>query len=192
MQQFPRFYLSKYFDELKNQIDTKYALKQNDVKNKYLEIIKNIESFEQDAYNKWLSKSINTCDNEIKLIEERLNDLNLTEITSLIEKVKYKIEKMLFSNKSIFFIETKCRNSFLLILNDAFIWKSCLNSKSEILLTRDQLKVFILKNKLQKSNINSFNALNLDINIENQTEINMSNENIIHVDQFTFNSMVNL
>jgi len=65
MQQFPRFYLSKYFDELKNQIDTKYALKQ-DEKNKYLEIIKNIESFEQDAYNKWSSKSINTCDNDYR------------------------------------------------------------------------------------------------------------------------------
>ncbi len=95
IQQFTRYHLSKYFDELKNQIDTKYALKQ-DEKNKYLEIIKNIESFEQDAYNKWSSKSINTCDNEIKLIEERLNDLNLTKITSLIEKVNIKLKKCCF------------------------------------------------------------------------------------------------
>ncbi len=27
MQKFPRYYLSKYFDELKAQVDTKYALK---------------------------------------------------------------------------------------------------------------------------------------------------------------------
>jgi hypothetical protein len=73
MQKFPRFYLSNYFDELKNEIDIKYALKQ-DEQVKYLEIIKNIESFEQDAYKK--SKSFNTYDEEIKLIEDKLNDSN--------------------------------------------------------------------------------------------------------------------
>ena len=71
-QQFPRYYLSKYFDELKAQVDIKYALKL-DEKEKYLEIIKNIESFEQDAYNKWNSKTITTFDNEINSIEEKLN-----------------------------------------------------------------------------------------------------------------------
>ena len=97
MQQFPRFYLSNYFDELKRQIDLKYALNL-DEKDKYLEIIKNIELFEQDAYKK--CKSINTCDEEIKLIEDKLNDdTNLTEIEQLIDELKYKIEKVLFSNK---------------------------------------------------------------------------------------------
>ena len=41
MQKFPRFNLSKYFDESKKEIDIKYALKQ-DEKFKYLEIINNI------------------------------------------------------------------------------------------------------------------------------------------------------
>ncbi len=49
MQQFPRYYLSKYFEELKTQVDTKYALKL-DEKGKYLEIINRIESFKRVKY----------------------------------------------------------------------------------------------------------------------------------------------
>jgi len=119
MQQFPRYYLSKYFDELKAYVDTKFALRL-DRKKRYLEIISIIESFEQDAYNKWKSKRINTYDNDIKLIEEKLNNIksieerlndielveeklnnnpnNLTNITKQIDELKYKIEKILFSN----------------------------------------------------------------------------------------------
>ena len=101
MQKFPRFHLSKYFDELKNEIDLKYALKQ-DEQVKYLEIIKNIESFEQEAYKK--CKSFNTFDKEIKSIEDKLNDSNFTELAELIDELKFKIERVLFSNKTIFFI----------------------------------------------------------------------------------------
>ena len=123
MQKFPRFYLSNYFDELKNEIDIKYAVKQ-DEQVKYLEIIKNIESFEQDAYKK--SKSFNTYDEEIELIEDKLNNIllnyyNLTALEKLIDKLKYKIEKWLFSNKSIFFYEKDKKYSFLIIINDEYI-----------------------------------------------------------------------
>jgi hypothetical protein len=127
MQRFPRYYLSKYFEELKTQVDTKYALKL-DEKDKYLEIINRIESFEQNAYNKWSSKSIKTYDDEIKLIEDKLNNNlnNVINITKLIGELKLKIEKMIFSNKTILFIDKKTRfdfqfNSFLLIVNDEYI-----------------------------------------------------------------------
>ena len=46
MQKFPRLHVSNYFNDLKNEIDIKNAVKQ-DEQVKYLEIIKNIESFEQ-------------------------------------------------------------------------------------------------------------------------------------------------
>jgi tRNA(Glu) U13 pseudouridine synthase TruD len=102
MQKFPNYYLSQYFGELKAQVDTKYALKE-DERDKYLEIITNIESFEQNVYKKWSSKSINTYDNEIKSIEDQLIAkqsiltssislvIALTKITKLIDEVKYKI-----------------------------------------------------------------------------------------------------
>ena len=99
-----------------------------------MDIINKIESFEQDAFNKWSSKCINTYDTEIKSIEDQLNKLDLTEITKQIDEVKYKIEKILFSNKSILFIE---KDSFLLIINDEYIQKSSIeNYSKEKLATR--------------------------------------------------------
>jgi hypothetical protein len=135
MQKFPRFHLSKYFDELKNEIDLKYAVKQNE-QDKYIEIIKNIESFEQEAYKK--CKSFNTFDKEIKSIEDKLNDSNFTEMTQLIDELKYKIEKVIFSNKSIFFYEKERdyeinyddddkKSSLLIILNDIYIRKKSID-----------------------------------------------------------------
>jgi len=157
-------------DELKAQVDTKYALKL-DEKDKYLEIINKIESFEQAAYNNWSSKRINTYDNEIKLIEDQLIVLDLTEITKLIDEVKYNIEKITFSNKSILFIDEKSRfyfnsNSFLLIINDEYIRISCIDKDSDDkLITRKEFNDFILMEKLKKININNSNVLNLDIDM---------------------------
>jgi hypothetical protein len=129
MQQCPTDYLSKYFYELKLKVDSEYALKL-DEKDKYLEIINSIESFEQDAYNKLSSKPINTYENEIKLIEEKFNNnknVNLIDILDSINELTYKIEKSLFSNKSILYIDKNSRfkfninSSFLLIINDEYI-----------------------------------------------------------------------
>jgi hypothetical protein len=140
MQQFPRYYLSKYFEELKTQVDTKYALKL-DEKDKYLEIINSIESFEQDAYNKWSSKRINTYDDEIKLIEDELNNNlnNVIDVTKLIGEFKLKVEKMIFSNKTILFIDKKTifnfkSDSFLLILNDEYISNSLIDDSSQMII----------------------------------------------------------
>jgi hypothetical protein len=179
MQQFPRYFLSKYFEELKTQVDLKYALKL-DEKDKYLEIINKIKSIEQDAYNKWSSKHINTYDDEIKLIEDKLNnDLNnVTDIIKLIGEVKYKIEKIIFSNKTILFIDEKTRfyfdsNSFLLIVNDEYISNSLIdNGSEEKLITKNELNNFILEEKLKNTNTKSINVLNLEIDILNQKEIN--------------------
>ena len=53
-----------------------------------------------------LKKSANhlILDKEIKLIEDKLNYSNLTELAKLIDELKYKIEIVLFSNKSSFFM----------------------------------------------------------------------------------------
>jgi len=200
MQKFPNYHLSKYFDELKAQVDIKYAPKL-DEKEKYLEIISNIESFEQDSYNKWHNKRINTYDNEIKLIEEKLNNnsTNLTDITNLIDKVKYKIEKMLFSNKSILFIDEKSRfyiasYPFLLIINDEYISKSCKdNYFNDKLFTRIELNDCILRNKLDFIKISSSRSvLYLDINILNLKDFKFFNQEIKEIDQHLFNGLVYL
>jgi Leucine-rich repeat (LRR) protein len=197
MQKFPKYYLSQYFDELKAQVDTKYALKL-DEKDKYLEIINKIESFEQAAYNNWSSKRINTYDNEIKLIEDQLIVLDLTEITKLIDEVKYNIEKITFSNKSILFIDEKSRfyfnsNSFLLIINDEYIRISCIDKDSDDkLITRKEFNDFILMEKLKKININNSNVLNLDIDILNQRKIKFEENKIREIHSNLFIGLANL
>ncbi len=142
-------------------------------------------------------------------IEDQLNKLDLTEITKQIDEVKFKIEKTLFSNKSILFIETKYRNSFLLIINDEFIQKSCIdNDSDQKLVTRKELNGSILKNKLKNTNTNSINILNLDIDIINQEEItflkhkitaqnerqgsNLFNNEIEEIHENTFNGLTRL
>ncbi len=195
IQQFPRYHLSKYFDELKTKVDLKYALKL-DEKEKYLEIIKNIETFEQNAYNKWNSKSINTFDNEINLIEEKLkNNLNITDVLNLIDEVKFKIEKILFSNRSILFIDEKSSasiSSFLLIVNDEFIsTERCnYNNSDYSFLTREKLNDFILKEKLKKTITNYTKVLN--IGILNLKKIDFSNEKIKEIHPNFFNGLTNL
>ncbi len=118
MQRFPRYYLSKYFEELKTQVDTKYALKL-DEKDIYLEIINSIKSFEKDAYNKWSSNSINKHDDEIKLIQDKLyyNLNNIIETTKVIGELKLKIEKMKFSNKTILFIDKNILCQIFILFN---------------------------------------------------------------------------
>ena len=166
MQKFPRFHLSKYFDDLKNEIDLKYALKL-DEQVKYLEIIKNIELFEQDAYKK--CKSFNTYDNDIKLIENKLKVFNFVAITELIHELKYKIEKELFSNKSIFFYDKGTKYSFLVIINDEYIRKNnCVEYYYMLkLLTKNKLNGWISNNIIERTpNKDSINVLNIDINKE--------------------------
>ncbi len=112
-------------------------------------------------------------------MEEKLskNQNNRSNIISnkLIDEIKYQLEKMLFSNKSILFFAEK---SFLLIINDEYIAKSCIESARE-LFTRNVLNNFILEQKLENINLNgSNNVVNLDIDIINLEEIYISRNQI--------------
>jgi Leucine-rich repeat (LRR) protein len=196
MQKFPKFYLSKYFDDLKNEIDLKYAVKQ-DEQVKYIEIIKNIELFEQDAYKK--SQSFNTFDKEIKLIEDKLNDSNLTELAQLIDELKYKIEKILFSNKSIFFYDIVYNDySFLIIINDEYIRKNnCVEYYYMLkLLTKNKLNGWISNNIIERTpNKNSINVLNISIAAEE--DINLASYSCVsnfikEIHENTLNDLSNL
>jgi len=164
-QQFPRYYLSKYFDDLKAQVDLKYALNL-DENEKYLEIIRHIESFEQNAYNIWNNRRINAYHDEIDSIKEKLNNnFNLDDINKLIDQTKYKIEKMMFSNKSILFFDNKksncsfASNSFLLIINDEYISKSCIDndSSNQNLLTRNEAFISLI---IKLKNYNQIFSMN--------------------------------
>lgn len=196
MQLFPRFYLSKYFGDMKTQVD--FALKLDD-KDSYLKIINNIESFEQDVYMKWNSNPINTYDNDIKLIEEKLNS-NLY-VADLIEKVKFEIEKTLFSNKTILFINEKSwlykryrsnvNDPFLLIIMDEFISSTY---HCESLLTTYELNEYILIKKLKNTSIKSVVSLVLGLRDFNSLKLKTRyfSNSIKELDPNIFKGLVNL
>jgi hypothetical protein len=81
MQETPKLYLSQYFSDLKAEVDTDFALKQ-DKKSDWLEIINSIESFETDTYKLHASShTSNTLNEEIQKAEDSieyyLDNLNL-------------------------------------------------------------------------------------------------------------------
>ena len=133
------------------------------------------------------------------MIEDKLkNNLNnVTDITKLIGEVKYKIEKIIFSNKTILFIDKKTRfnpksNSFLLIVNDEYISNSLIvNDSDGKLITRNELYNFILEEIIKNTNTDSINVLNLEIDILNKKKINFTDNQIKEIYPNTLLKIIN-
>ncbi len=195
MQNHPKYHLANYFSDLKREVDLIFnSIKLNE-KDNYLEIINKIELFEQECYK---IKPFNLFNEE--------NNLNIDEI-------KYGIEKMLFSNKSIMFIKdyggiTTTNKKFLLIINDEYLRKSTLDDiekydNDEIdqddegielkYLNREKLVAYFLKEKLNESNITTTtNILSLDIEIEKKNSFKRWTSTIESIDDKTFNDLIYL
>ena len=171
-----RLYLADFFIDLKAQVDLVFEklIKNNDetISNNYIEIINKIELFEQNCYKQ--AKTISH--DQIKFIQKRiessnnnnniLDDTNYDEINELIEIQLYKLEKMLFNNKTIYFINNNNNNinkNFLIIINDEYILDNSNNNVIE--LTGEHLKaLYLLNNKIHNLNIIlNVNEFNLDL-----------------------------
>jgi len=194
MQNYPKLYAANYFEDLKNKVDLTFIAKdnENNEQDKYLEIINKIESFEQETYNK--IKPFNTFDNEINLITN----------TNEIDEIKYKIEKIIFSNKSILFLNdllfiedkrfffNENNIKILLILNDIYLKINNNNNNDLIHFNRDKLIYNFVKDLLVNQMDNTNNAvINLNI-LDKIIFIDMTNKNIESVDSLTFNCFINI
>ena len=82
--------------------------------------------FEQHLYTQ--IKPFSTFSNEIEIIKKVLDNSDLNEILKSIDKIKYNIEKVLFSNKTIVYIKNYGKSSFLLKLNDEYIRMSSIDN----------------------------------------------------------------
>ena len=157
---FPRNFLARFFDELKAQ----YFTSRPEEKEKNIEIITNIESFEQEALSEWKSKSIRRFDQEIKSIEKQLNDNTKSAVFIMdqIEYLKYKIEKFVFSNKTIIFIdyESKLYDPFLLIVHE-YVPKYSNGGIIDYLITRKDLIDYILCKRILYKKRNSVEIVKL-------------------------------
>ena len=88
----PKFHLANYFQDLKTKVDFVFNSEKLNEKAKYLEIINEIESFEQECYK---IKPFKTFNKEIESVKEDKQSL---------DDLKYRIEMKLFQNKSILFL----------------------------------------------------------------------------------------
>ncbi len=127
--------MANYLTDLKASFDSHFSTLPEE-KEELLPIIKSIETFEHNAYN-----NIQPLDNGLK---EEVQTLLKSNIDSgELDRIQYKVERHIFGNKSIYFKNNYCVNSyytggtfandewggewhktlrsFLLIVNDEFI-----------------------------------------------------------------------
>ncbi len=130
----------------------------------------------------------------------------MIEISKLIDELKYKIEREIFSNKSIFFFEElypaehhalleACFNSFLVIINDEYIKKERNHYGYDYdlrILTKEKLNSRIFTNIIDRTtNKDSINVL--QISIASLELINLSEKKIeVILLKKTFNGLTNL
>jgi hypothetical protein len=90
-----------------------------------MQIIQEIQSFESACLK--LAKTIYDFDEEILITEHQLVEeiIQENQIAAKIDFIENKIEKILFSNKTILFLNNygKEKQSFLLIINDEYLRK---------------------------------------------------------------------
>ncbi len=210
MIQTPIVFLANYFIDLKTQVDLEYSLKLNE-KDKYLEIINQIELFEQNVYKNLKSKSINNKFNkEIQSLEEQLNDSNINETFILLDELKYEFEKILFSNKSILFTNdlfcqikhdsihlispawpNKQSLKFAFIINDEYLRKSTIYSES-FYLTREKLIDYFFKKCIFTMKKIDSNIVNIDICILNENKVIIHGKHIKEIHPKTFVGLTSL
>ena len=129
--QFPKFYLSNYFSELRNKIDVAFLNKsaneddyeiKNQLNENWIKMIDQINSYERlcsncQRSNKFNSQITKETNADISLIEEKLSNFKLDlydEIKELIHEQMCKIKNILFQHKTIVFLEcNKYTKSFL-------------------------------------------------------------------------------
>lgn len=202
-----KLFLADFFIDLKAQVDLVFVelIKMNNdddderISNNYTEIINKIELFEQICYKQ--ARTIISHD-QIKFIQKRIEsisnqnilddtDTDYDEINELIETQLYKLEKMLFNNKTIYFInnQSSINKNFLIIINDEYIRKKILDNNSNnnvVELTGEHLKaLYLLNNKIYNLNtILNVNEFNLDLS--NLKELDFLENQIAHIKPNTF------
>lgn len=207
--QTPILFLANYFIDLKTQVDFEYSLKLHE-KDKYIEIINQIELFEENAYKNLKSKCFNKFNKEIQSLEEQLNDLNINKTLILLDELQYDFEKILFSNKSILFTNdlfcqikhdsihfispawpNKEILKFAFIINDEYLRKSTIYSES-FYLTREKLIDYFFKKNIFKMKKIDSKIVNLDICILKENKVIIHGKHIKEIHPKTFIGLTSL
>ncbi len=102
--QFPRFFISNYFSDLKSQVDYLYeSQNRNDLMRE--ETIKKLEEIEDDFLRKIKNKKLNT--NHLDVLENNVRSSTISdlELIDQIEIEEIKIYKEIFRGQTVFFLK---------------------------------------------------------------------------------------
>jgi Leucine-rich repeat (LRR) protein len=130
----PYIYISNYFNDLIKYVDLAFYFKRNNIKekNKYKSLINNIKSIELNTINqlKKCEKKLNPYKNKIELLEVEIKNskpniqqdikefINNDFLIFKIKNLKYDLEKLLFSNKTVFLYNEFYSNEINLCIID--------------------------------------------------------------------------
>ena len=168
----PKIFLRKYFLELRNDINNSFIqqheyideIQKSNLLENWLKIITKLNEFENNCY----SHLVNELDHKVfdtsKLKLSQLNKRNsmnsiemlCQEIHDLIQSEKFKVERTVFCNKTIFFM-SKFKLNDNLPLVDHF------NKKSEILRLFEKMNPDVTAGKLIIINDEYFNKEDLNL-----------------------------
>jgi len=204
----PRLYLADYFTSMFDEVDMAFTQKKMPtvtMNTKWIEILKRIESFGKECMrrttattgNQFAQVSNETKQN-IQQIETQLNTLTTSpnKILKQIEAERLKMEKILFGNKTIIFMNDYGwpRKTFLVIVTDEYISKNNILGDAPVnesmVLTGERLKAFCLKRKLSSTNLGNLNEFNLDM--INLKELYLGENRIISIEDNLFQHLTKL
>lgn len=141
----PCFFLANYYSELRNKIDlaTEYLLSANTANNNQNlnddlnqtrnELIQRINSHENLClinYKKNVKNLRNDLSDSIKTVESSIDSKDVHEITQSIDELKFKLNKLLFLNKSYLFLKRIKSLGKLVVINE-YLEQSVINSLTE-------------------------------------------------------------
>ena len=109
--QFPRFFISNYFSDLKSQVDYLYeSQNRNDLMRE--EIIKKLEEIEDDFLRKIKNKKLNT--NHLDDLENNVRSSTISdlELKDQIEIEEIEIYKQIFRDQTVFFLKHESHHDF--------------------------------------------------------------------------------
>jgi hypothetical protein len=201
----PRLFLTDYFNTLKGHVHELNIEDFESIINKINSLetscLENIPFKRIDLSTIYMNKVFdNTYHNEvtqiIEIIDEKINqneDTDITLIQELLEKLDFTIKKKIFGNKTLIITDNyeSQENKFLLIINDEYFSKNNISPFNKDSLSFEGLKFnYLLKHKL--NNMGSTKVLDLNLDINNIQECNLSGININTIEEDCFKDLFKL
>ncbi len=129
--EYPKLYMSKHFDDLRYKVDVFAAKHMKPFEKKteiiYLKMIEKIDSYEQECFkvkNFFVQNFIRSTAESLEMVEDKLLSLEkrlfhdiydllyyTKEIEELLYETRIQIERIIFKNKTLFFLDETCANT---------------------------------------------------------------------------------